>query len=64
VRELKGQKDVLLKVVAGEQELVRLQSRLTENLEAVRTAEAFEQTLHSLSAAVHLLSARNRPNAA
>lgn len=64
VQELKGQKDVLLKVVAGEQELVRLQNRLTENLEAVRTAEAFEQTLHSLSAAVHLLTARNRPNAA
>lgn len=64
VQELKGQKDVLLQVVAGEQELARLQSRLTENLEAVRTAEAFEQTLHSLSAAVHLLTARNRPNAA
>jgi hypothetical protein len=64
VEELKKQKDVLLKVVAGEQELVRLQDRLTENLEAVRTAEAFEHTLHSLSAAVHLLTARNRPNAA
>jgi biopolymer transport protein ExbB/TolQ len=64
VQELKNQKDVLLKVVAGEQELVRLQDRLTENLEAVRTAEAFEETLHSLSAAVHLLTARNRPNAA
>jgi hypothetical protein len=64
IEELKKQKDVLLKVVAGEQELVRLQDRLTENLEGVRTAEAFEHTLHSLNAAVHLLTARNRPNAA
>ncbi len=60
VAELKMQKDLLLQVVSGEQELARLQGRLTENLEAVRTAEAFEQTLHSLSAAVHLLTARNR----
>ncbi len=64
VQELQSQKEMLLKVVAGEENLVRLQGRLTENLEAVRTAEAFEETLHSLSAAVHLLSARNRPNAA
>lgn len=60
VEELKQQKETLLQVVTGEQELARLQARLTENLEAVRTAEAFEQTLHSLSAAVHLLTARNR----
>ena len=64
VEELKKQKDLLSKVVAGEEELIRLQDRLTENLEGVRTAEAFEQTLHSLSAAVHLLTARTRPNAA
>ncbi len=64
LEELRANKDVLLKVVAGEQDLVRLQNRLTDNLEAVRTAEAFEQTLHSLSAAVHLLTARTRPNAA
>jgi biopolymer transport protein ExbB/TolQ len=64
IAELKKQKETLLRVVAGEQELVRLQGRLTENLEAVRTSEAFEQTLHSLSAAVHLLTARNQRNAA
>ena len=64
LEELKAHKEVLLKVVVGEEELVRLQNRLTDNLEAVRTAEAFEQTLHSLSAAVHLLTARTRPNAA
>lgn len=64
VEELKKQKDLLSKVVAGEVELIRLQDRLVENLEGVRTAEAFEQTLHSLSAAVHLLTARTRPNAA
>ncbi len=62
--ELRQQKELLAGIVAGEAELVRLQARLAENLEGVRTAEAFEQTLHSLSAAVHVLTARTRPSAA
>lgn len=56
--QLRLQGELLLKVIEREEELAGLEQRLVENLEAVRTAEAFEQTLHSLSAAVHLLTAR------
>lgn len=62
--ELRRQGEVLCKVVEQEEHLARLQSRLTENLEAVRAAETFDETLHSLSAAVHLLAARTKPKAA
>lgn len=41
-------------------ELAELQAQLTHNLEAIRGAEAFEETLHNLTAAVHLLTARAR----
>lgn len=40
--------------------LKALEGQLTENLEALRAAETFEQTLHSLSAAVHLLTTHAR----
>lgn len=43
-----------------EHELTRLQAKLTDNLQAIRAVETFEETLHSLTAAVHLLTARNR----
>lgn len=54
----------LLQLSGQEERLLRLETRLTENLEAVRAAETFEQTLHSLNAAVHLLTARVNPKAA
>ncbi|MGE0377153.1 MAG: MotA/TolQ/ExbB proton channel family protein [Planctomycetaceae bacterium] len=47
----------------GEQ-LTHLERQLAENLGAVRAAETFEETLHNLTAAVHLLTARARPKAA
>lgn len=50
----------LEKIVDQEESLIKLQTRLDRNLETVRTAETFEQTLHNLTAAVHLLTARNR----
>lgn len=56
--ELRKQEELLLKIVSEEENLTRLQERLSDNLEAVRTAEAFEETLHSLTAAVHMLTAR------
>lgn len=43
-----------------EESLLRMQESLNRNLEAIRTSEAFDQTLHSLSAAVHLLTSRTR----
>lgn len=62
--ELRRQGETLLKVVAQEEELARLQHRLNENLESVRSADTFEETLHSLTAAVHLLSTKTKPKAA
>ncbi|MEZ6057401.1 MAG: MotA/TolQ/ExbB proton channel family protein [Planctomycetaceae bacterium] len=59
-----SQTELLRRIVDQEENLAGLQQRLAENLEAVRAAEAFEETLHSLNAAVHLLTARARPNAA
>lgn len=62
--ELKQQREVLLQLTRQEERLAELQQRLTDNLAALRAAETFEETLHSLSAAVHLLTARVRPQAA
>ena len=45
-------------------DVISLESRLNENLQALRAAETFEQTMHSLSAAVHLLTAHSRQRAA
>jgi hypothetical protein len=56
--------EMLGQVVANEENLVRLQERLTENLEAVRAAATFEETLHQLTAAIHLLTSRAKPWAA
>lgn len=61
---ISSQTELLGRIVDQEENLVGLQQRLTENLDAVRAADAFEETLHSLNAAVHLLTARTRPNAA
>ncbi|MFQ5732784.1 MAG: MotA/TolQ/ExbB proton channel family protein [Planctomycetaceae bacterium] len=62
--ELRQQREVLLQLTQQEERLAELQHRLTENLAALRATESFEETLHSLSAAVHLLTARVRPQAA
>lgn len=56
--ELRRQGEILLQIVGQEEQLVRLQGRLAENLETLRATETFEEALHSLSAAVHLLTAR------
>ena len=58
------QLSAVLQLSGQEEQLLRLETRLTENLDAVRAAETFEQTLHSLNAAVHLLTARANPKAA
>jgi len=58
------QTELLTQVVSQEEQLTGLQQRLTENLEALRAAESLQETLHSLNAAIHLLTARARPKAA
>jgi biopolymer transport protein ExbB/TolQ len=58
--QLRAQTEALQSLIGQEAELIRLEGRLTDNLEAVRAAESFDNTLHNLSAAVHLLTARAR----
>lgn len=60
VRELHSQGETLLKIVGEEVELTRLQQTLSHNLEAIRAVETFEKALHSLTAAVHMLTIKNR----
>lgn len=61
---LARQTELLARIVDQEENLAGLQTRLTENLETLRAAENFEETLHSLNAAIHLMTARTRPKAA
>lgn len=61
---LAHQSEQLAAVLEQGGDVVTLQQRLSDNLDALRAAETFEQTMHSLSAAVHLLSANARVRAA
>lgn len=60
VKELQTQGQTLLKIVGEEVELNRLQKSLTSNLEALNATDTFEKALHSLTAAVHMMTIRNR----
>jgi hypothetical protein len=53
-----AQTDVLARLQEGGTQLVRLQDSLQQNLAALAGAGAFEQAVDSLTAAIHLLSAR------
>jgi biopolymer transport protein ExbB/TolQ len=44
----------------SQEQLSGLQMQLSQNLQLLRTTDTFEQTLETLNAAVHLLSARSR----
>jgi DNA anti-recombination protein RmuC len=48
----------LAQLQQGEQQLLRLQETLARNLDALAGAGSFEQAVHSLTAAIHLLTAR------
>jgi hypothetical protein len=54
----------LARLTEGEKHLVQLQAALGQNLAALAGAGAFEQAVHSLAAAIHLLTARVGPSAA
>jgi biopolymer transport protein ExbB/TolQ len=64
LHELRRHGEVLQNVAGGEEELLRLQSTLTHNLQSVRAMEKFEESIHSLNAAVHLLTMRTKAHAA
>lgn len=54
----------LLQMHESEQRLANLQSQLNDNIQAVRTAEALEEAVSSLSAAVNLLTTKTSHRAA
>ncbi len=64
VEALTRQSEQLAGVLEQGGDVIQLQRKLSENLDALRAAETFEQTMHSLSAAVHLLSANARVRSA
>lgn len=64
LQKLQELTDSMLRLADQEQQLIRVERQLSENLDAVQAAETFEQTLHNLTAAVHLLTARAKPRAA
>jgi hypothetical protein len=55
---LGAQVEALTKVQAGEAELMRVQELLGQNLTLLAGANTFEQAVQSLTAAVHMLTAR------
>lgn len=57
-RELTRQGDVLLEVVQATGQVAKLEAELNRNLAALAGAKNFEQTVMSLSAAIHLLNGR------
>jgi biopolymer transport protein ExbB/TolQ len=60
LHEIRRQGEILLRIVEQEEDLARLQKTLSDNIEAVRGANTFDETLHSLTAAVHLLTVRQQ----
>ncbi|MBI3864858.1 MAG: MotA/TolQ/ExbB proton channel family protein [Planctomycetia bacterium] len=64
IQELQQKGEVLQGIAEQERELVRLQDALAHNLQSVRAVEAFEESIHSLNAAVHMLTIRAKAHAA
>jgi biopolymer transport protein ExbB/TolQ len=60
---LHGQAEALASLQAGERQLVRLQETLQQNLAALANTGTFEQAVHSLTAAIHLLTLHQVPAA-
>jgi len=58
--ELRSHAEILRSIASHTGELETLQTTLTHNLQTVRALDAFEQTIQSLNAAIHLLTARSR----
>jgi biopolymer transport protein ExbB/TolQ len=58
---LNGQAEALSRLQEGEKQLVVLQESLQQNLDTLAGAGAFEQAVHSLTAAIHLLTLHSGP---
>jgi hypothetical protein len=64
LQEIQHKSEILKGMGEQEEELIRLQGALTHNLQSVRAVEAFEESIHSLNAAVHMLTIRAKAHAA
>jgi hypothetical protein len=51
--------EALSGIAHGDGELIKLQSTLADNLQVLRETQQIDQALHGLTAAIHLLTARN-----
>ncbi len=58
VQGIAGHAQLLARLQDGEKHLLRLQESLHQNLTALAGAGVFEQAVHSLTAAIHLLTTR------
>jgi hypothetical protein len=58
IRAVAAQTEALARLQEDQQQLVRLEGALQQNLAALTGAGAFEEAVHSLTAAIHLLTAR------
>jgi biopolymer transport protein ExbB/TolQ len=58
VHGVAAQTQTMLRLEESEKHLVRLQETLNQNLAALAGAGSFEQAVHSLTAAIHLLTTR------
>jgi hypothetical protein len=58
VAAVTAQTEALARLQQDQQQLVRLEAALQQNLAALSGAGAFEEAVHSLTAAIHLLTAR------
>jgi biopolymer transport protein ExbB/TolQ len=56
-----GQAGAMIRLQENEKQLVQLQAGLQQNLNALTGAGAFEQAVHTLTAAIHLLTGRVAP---
>ena len=57
-QEMTRQTQLMLNVVKATEQIVKLEDALNQNLSALHTSRDFDQTIHSLTAAISLLNSR------
>ena len=57
-QELTRQTQILLKTVDATERVIKLEDALNQNLDSLRGAQHFDQTVNSLAAAISLLNSR------
>ena len=60
-KELTRHSELLVQVAGQSADLLKIEDRLSDNLESLRATETLQEAVHSLTAAAHLLTARTTP---